>query len=120
MQVVLGDHAIYYNNGLPTIFHGGSDQLNGLSSEQNSNIIFSATYDTGLPLLQQHIDGRLIGTNGGVSTYVDPGATSVGSWQGGSNMVGNIAEVIMFDAELSATDRRRVESYLAVKYGIFP
>ncbi len=116
----VGTHATYYNpDGEPTILHG-SDQLSSIGSEVNNNIIFTSLYTTSLAvLLEQYLDGRLIGTNGGVASYTDPGPTSVGSWQGGDYMVGDIAEAIMFSAAINPTDRRKVESYLAVKYGIF-
>ncbi|HEX7039955.1 MAG TPA: LamG-like jellyroll fold domain-containing protein [Trueperaceae bacterium] len=34
------------------------------------------------------------------------------------NLVGDIAEVIMYDVDLSDTDREAVEGYLAAKYGL--
>ncbi|NIJ46619.1 dUTPase, partial [Wenyingzhuangia heitensis] len=37
---------------------------------------------------------------------------------GGNQLNGEIAEIIYFDYELSDTNRKKVESYLAIKYGI--
>ncbi|MCO6498774.1 MAG: T9SS type A sorting domain-containing protein [Vicingus serpentipes] len=37
---------------------------------------------------------------------------------GGNQLTGNIAEVIFYDQQLSAADQQKVESYLAIKYGI--
>jgi hypothetical protein len=37
---------------------------------------------------------------------------------GGNQLTGKIAEVIYYDQQLSASDQQKVESYLAIKYGI--
>jgi hypothetical protein len=37
---------------------------------------------------------------------------------GGNRLTGGIAEIIYYDLQLSATDQVKVESYLAIKYGI--
>ncbi|MGY5351379.1 hypothetical protein ACXGQW_02195 [Wenyingzhuangia sp. IMCC45533] len=37
---------------------------------------------------------------------------------GGNELTGEIAEVLYYDRELTAAERRKVESYLALKYGI--
>lgn len=51
--------------------------------------------------------------NGGV---VD-GMWTIGGYQYVENWQGNIAEIILFDRNLTATEKDKVESYLAVKYG---
>ncbi len=66
---------------------------------------------------------------GGTSTYVQAGSTRPAPYTGkyrlgntSDNMAaiesGVIAEVVTFNSNLSATDRLKVQSYLALKYGI--
>jgi hypothetical protein len=51
--------------------------------------------------------------NGG---YVD-GLWTIGSYNGVENWNGGIAEVILYDRNLTAAEKMRVETYLAIKYG---
>ena len=36
----------------------------------------------------------------------------------GNELIGNVAEIIVYDRALSATERQKVETYMAIKYGI--
>ncbi|MCB9032969.1 MAG: gliding motility-associated C-terminal domain-containing protein [Chitinophagales bacterium] len=57
-------------------------------------------------------DFTLVG-NGGVSD----GMFSVGSYQGVEIWNGDIAEVILYDRNLTELEKQRVETYLAIRYG---
>lgn len=63
-----------------------------------------------------------IDVNGGaIGTATEPGANVVlGARSNGTaeSFSGEMAEVIMFDTDLSTADRRDVETYLAIKYGL--
>jgi hypothetical protein len=67
-----------------------------------------------------HINGRLDVTSGGDSENITGPTIRLGrhatTTNGGLN--GDLAEAIIYDANLTATDRNRIESYLALKYGI--
>lgn len=64
--------------------------------------------------------------NGGVGTSLaNKTATHSEAWSlgynpsgGGSNFAGDIAEVIVYNASLSAANKQRVDGYLAHKYGL--
>lgn len=60
----------------------------------------------------------VIGSNpGGVNTVHD-GSLNIGANSGGSELWdGNISEVIMYDRVVTPTERQRINSYLALKYG---
>lgn len=67
-----------------------------------------------------HINGRLDATSGGDSENITAPVLRLGrhatTTNGGLN--GDFAEAIIFNTSLSGSDRQRVESYLALKYGI--
>lgn len=67
-----------------------------------------------------HINGRLDATSGGDSEAITGPAIRLGrhatTTNGGLN--GDLAEVVLYNTNLSNGDRSRVESYLAIKYGI--
>lgn len=93
--------------------------------------------DNPLDLKQNQISGYKWdgGVNGGVELRVDGYATSnpnfdmvsigytsnfgVGAYISGAEGInGTLSEVLVYETNLSATDRQKVESYLAIKYGI--
>lgn len=64
------------------------------------------------------VDGANVNTNAFASTAFNMERFGIGqAAQGGTFMEGDIAEVILYSTELTATDRQKVESYLALKYG---
>ncbi|MBB6240512.1 putative repeat protein (TIGR01451 family), partial [Pedobacter sp. AK013] len=64
-------------------------------------------------------DGKLVSAAGGVSAGTAPGTIHLGSSGAAFEpMGGSIAEVIAYTATLNAADQNKVESYLAIKYGI--
>ncbi len=75
----------------------------------------AAIYNAGIA------NNRKNGVSGGAgSTGLSmDGIPQVGDASSGTLMLkGNLAEVILFDATLTAADRAKIESYLAIKYGI--
>lgn len=61
--------------------------------------------------------GSLVSGGSGVNTVLD-GAANIGANSGGSERwYGSISEVIMYDRTVSNTERQRINSYLALKYG---
>lgn len=61
--------------------------------------------------------GDLVAGGSGVNTVLD-GAGNVGANSGGSERWdGKISEVIMYNRTVTSTERQRINSYLALKYG---
>lgn len=61
--------------------------------------------------------GALVSGGSGVNTVLD-GSANIGANSGGSERwYGSISEVIMYDRTVSDTERQRINSYLALKYG---
>jgi hypothetical protein len=89
----------------------GWDDLTGLWK------VWAGTYNVATDTMGLFINGVDQGTN------VDAGTLAVGDIYLGSrtdtyHWIGDIAEVLVFDDVLSATDRGNVESYLMGKYGL--
>lgn len=65
-------------------------------------------------------NGELINTtNGGFETSWASGQYFIGDdATGGDALTGDISEIVYYDRELTTTEIKRVESYLAVKYGV--
>jgi len=97
-EVQFGTGRTAYLNGEPI-----STTVNLILNRlDNNNIDFSANHQTSsgpLTIGRQAKDGNITNANG-------------------RYFRGNIAEVIIYTADISGTDKIRVESYLAVKYGI--
>lgn len=72
---------------------------------------------TGATLYLAVNGGALVSGGSGVNTVLD-GAANIGANSGGSERwYGSISEVIMYDRTVSDTERQRINSYLALKYG---
>ncbi|MFN8335710.1 MAG: T9SS type A sorting domain-containing protein [Cyclobacteriaceae bacterium] len=67
-----------------------------------------------------YINGRLDVTSGGDSENITGPQLRIGRHTSTANggLDGDLAEVILYNANLSAASRTRIESYLAIKYGI--
>ena len=95
----------------------GFYQVNGLSDVSGSWKVWSGTYNIGNGDLELFINGVSQGTEN------DGGMLAVGDIYLGSrtdtyHWLGDIAEVLVFDDALGATDRQNVEAYLMSKYGL--
>ncbi len=89
----------------------GGDDLTGLWN------VYSGTYDVGSELLELFINGASQGTAS------DGGTLAVGDIYLGSrtdtyHWLGGMAEVLVFDDVLNASDRSNVEGYLLAKYAL--
>lgn len=107
--------------GLGTLFSSGNTHIydNPTMGQSSSNSNFAGLYGS---------SGAAGGnsTNGTELSYANIGnfdaggnwmELSIGYWPG-FGMSRGVMEAILWDSELSAADRDRVETYLAIKYGI--
>ncbi|MFN4363328.1 beta strand repeat-containing protein [Chryseobacterium hispalense] len=118
---------VYNNGGTGVGSNSSSTNIPTAFSSQLANQqaqIFGASYNysaaTGNPIYS-YVDGYK------ENTYLTPGASNtnmtdkiftIGNSGTGENWIGVINEVIAYNAELSAADVQKVNSYLAIKYGI--
>jgi len=121
-------HILYYNGdyrywtGHGT--NGGWDQLRGGDASGNFEILTTTSVSSGSDIQKNLF---LQGANLGDQTVsfslntqrpfrIGKGRTE--TTDGDYPWYGHISEVIVYDSQLSDSDRNRVESYLAVKYGL--
>jgi hypothetical protein len=115
---VAGGYSFYYQSG------GGNPRTNYISTfaASESNAIFSV-----VAVMQNVGTGSawLNGVSQTLSTTTTTsapaqGAFGVGSVGASSSLlfVGDIAEIIIYTAAISASERQRVERYLAAKWGV--
>ncbi|MGI9304855.1 MAG: DUF11 domain-containing protein, partial [Gammaproteobacteria bacterium] len=85
--------------------HSGSPPIYGLTGDRNQAV---------------YIDGRQVGTGDERVSFFGNGSTFVvgASDNGGGAFDGRVSEVIVYVGPLSLAQHRRIESYLAIKYGI--
>ncbi len=108
-----------YNNGTNDIF-----------SQRKNSSFPAVTYGLNAPVLLSNSfsgnnflmfnNGKQLSTSSFTASAFNAGAYAIGAGidNGPSQfMNGDIAEVVMFNASLSAADKNKVESYLALKYG---
>ncbi len=71
----------------------------------------------GLALHATIVNGGLVPTSGAVDPFTD--SLYIGRMNNASSWFsGDIAEIIIYNVNLGSTDRHKVQSYLALKYGI--
>ncbi|MEQ9425591.1 MAG: choice-of-anchor D domain-containing protein [Cyclobacteriaceae bacterium] len=104
------DIGVDFVNGIPQVMAIDFDEVSdGLNVFQNGTLAGTSTFNENTATIQN--DGLVVL---GQETDNEVG----GGFAGGEELVGTVAEVILYASELSAADRRDVESYLAIKYGI--
>ena len=109
---------IEYNNGNNTIgadILGSTNILSIAADDLNNetNVFLNGTADVGNP------NGTaLAGFANNDEFVIGYDSDSDQSLDNNEEFVGDIAEVILYSSELTDTERTRVESYLAIKYGI--
>ncbi len=109
---------IEYNNGNNTI---GSDLLGSTNIlsitaddlNDETDVFLNGTADVGNPSAT-----TLAGFANNDEFVIGYDSDSDQSLDNNEEFVGSVAEVILYSSELSATERTRIESYLAIKYGI--
>lgn len=107
------------NSGQWSIIKGGELILN---TWNQITVTFNGT------IAKLYVDGKEVGSGAGTSRINNLAPFFIGAANGGSNngiapdpfsyFIGEIPEVIFFPSVLSENDRKRVESYLALDYGI--
>lgn len=112
---IAGGRALH-GTGNPDFTIGSNDTIN----DGITNLI-STTRNMSAGQLSMYIDGLLDTTRSGgnTGTLDVVKELTIGSMQLDNNYFnGEIAEVIAYDQDMSAADRSKVESYLAIKYGV--
>lgn len=104
---------LYFSNGNLSIPLGGSFEETPYDAEPQ---IVSAVWDRTEETAAKLLNGTVIDTGIGSATSSNP--LNIGKRDGGANFAGDIAEIIIYNAALSETDRQTVEGYLAHKWGI--
>ncbi|WP_028524405.1 DUF11 domain-containing protein [Runella limosa] len=66
----------------------------------------------GVEFFEANTEATQVGSSGVVD-----GMWTIGGYQYVENWHGNIAEIVLFDRNLTANEKEKVESYLAIKYG---
>ena len=89
----------------------------GASNIQNQWVIQTGLTNSATTAVHVNSLSDGTATGGTAATYTNSGEYSVGS-DGAFPVIGEIGEIIHYSDELSATDRVRVETYLAMKYGV--
>ena len=98
------------------------DVESGSTYNNNTAHIGLATRDQSSGAIALFVDGAADGTGtGSTSALTDPTSFGIGNHSDGdvdAQFTGDIAETIVFSSVLDDEERTRVESYLALKYGI--
>ena len=107
----------YPTSGKMSVYHGGVGTVGGVSNFSTGtfyNSGFVSTTGTGTPY-----------TNGVAQSSGTPANRSVATWNIGAYTtsgqyywLGDIAEVILYNNAISATDRKNIEAYIQGKYNI--
>nr|MCU0324130.1 VCBS repeat-containing protein [Spirosomataceae bacterium] len=97
------DHPTLLQKDFSTIYgyfwNSGTNAGSGL--RQNGNEFYDAT-----------TDATIVG-NGGTAD----GMFTIGGWEAVEIWTGNIAEIVLYDRNLTTAEKDRVDTYLAIKYG---
>jgi hypothetical protein len=103
--------------GLQYVGAGGGFLVNSATQPLDSWHILEGIDNSAASLAELYVDGSSVGNI--VTTAVIPsGDLWLGQRTDGYAMNGDIAEAIMVCADLSVSDRQKIEGYLADKYGL--
>ncbi len=92
--------------------------VNAYDNPAQTPFLILGDYDGTNRSLEQVRDGVFSSTTNSNTTDLSGTRNSYLGDESGSNFNGLIAEVIIYDNDLSATDKDKIYSYLAIKYGI--
>lgn len=128
------------NFGLSTTVEGSADEIddNNASNDASDGLthLIGANYTTNTDQKNLYFDGAIadtyagahgatggiLGNSGEVPRFgfiaANSEAGSFNSSNSGTGIVGDIAEIVYYEGILSTNERARVESYLAIKYGV--
>ncbi len=105
-----------YIEGSPSNYNSGI----AVTTEKEDLHLFSYTRDSGSGAIDAHADGlhlsTFAGTNSASGTRIDIMQGTYTS--GGEHSDARIGEMVIYNRALSESDRQKVESYLALKYGL--
>lgn len=127
------------NSGFHMILGAGGNQPNNQFRFQSSTGVLFAGYGNGMPVITTNVgnnmvyhslnvnydgstwevrrDGQLKSSTA-FSSNGDWGLRHVGAWYSQYPLVGDIAEIIVYDRDLSAQERVSVQNYLDAKYNL--
>ncbi len=116
------DHAMGMENGTVWL-HADSDngfevQSTGTYNDNSPHFTTATKNGTALSLF---VDGQADGTGTGTATLTNATGFGIGNhfnFDLQAQYAGDIAETIVFSSALDSDERNRVESYLALKYGV--
>ncbi len=115
------------STGLRSVVWLGNSQNVGQSTDPmivyNQNTIFGLSMEDGNPGVSTIATYYANGLNSGTDNIPIPYSVNrdknfIGNSNWDDNFVGDIPEVIIYNRELTATEQQKVNSYLAIKYGI--
>ena len=107
----------FYDNSF-TIFD--NNFTSNLAAASSSNTFENQTIKTGhqnASNFRGFHNGELISTRSEIPGVIADGAYRIGDIEGGNNNF-SVGEIIIFNSSISNPERRRIETYLAIKYGI--
>lgn len=104
-----GEKALYY--GTSNIFRYGGEALE-YSAQLDSTAYFSLYSKFDVPSKKV---GFVSGNTGKSTMYIGKDVRNSGQWQ---FFKGNLPELFIYDKILTQNERNRINSYLAIKYGI--
>ncbi|MEP3388756.1 MAG: LamG-like jellyroll fold domain-containing protein, partial [Reichenbachiella sp.] len=103
--------------GFPALIHNSTTQLTSSTDYTGVPLIMTGQYD-GATNAELFVRGISEASNSSAIAYTDAGRTQIGARNGAADMIGTIAEVVIYDRVLTPTERQEIESYLSAKYGI--
>ena len=102
------DRLARYNSNV--IYNGANQRANG-SSDISAAI--RATNGTAI----SRTDGIQTLTNAAITTWFTSSSIGIGRTVATSSVLANVWEIIVYPSEITAVNRNKIESYLAIKYG---
>lgn len=111
----------------PLLIESGSDRLGFYDNNANTFIASGFNWAqnevalVGVEMQSGNVNFRKNGSQGSSITTINLSGFNLdyfGNYQGGSQQFGKITEAIIYTTTLTATNKNKIESYLAVKYGI--
>ncbi len=114
-----GNHAMFFYNATAPILYHNRTRITGPSTTLGKPSIIANRYGVGGPDNFARTNG-VSKINNTSFAFTDGGTILVGAFNSSKGSVhdGYIAEAILYRAELSDADLTKIESYLAIKYGI--
>src|SRR5690606_8282747 len=89
----------------------------------NTSVLWTGwNSNTKTPKAAFYSDGALIGSNNNTVAYTGNNSPlivgNVNPPTGWTTIIGDVGEIIYYTDDITETDKRKIETYLAIKYGI--